>query len=1521
VTLFDQFGDGWTTGDGKTENAWLGYSLSSGRDSSTTTYVSLNCSCPKMIGCLTPSPFAVDQVIDLAVYSDETSPEFSWEIMYLAQVVQNGHLLDSYNGAFNTHMEFSYAHSTGTLSLLSKSEGRDDGIDQSDCSTSTMSLVSDLSLKGWSITDTNKQQQLSAKTPYCFHTQLPTLTPSSSPTFVPSVSPFVVPTYSPSGSPSTRPTRLPSTSPTTQPSPVFSLSSSPSASPISMWADLVDVFTSTLFSASVAQLLFSDFSLNNHQEMGCCVEWSVLLQDQVPTTLINHVPVALSVFAMSGDEMLRLSDRSDSVEVASVMRRVRCEDSSVLVGLLADLQAPHPSHSKHVCGVSEWSVLTCAGPALSSSPLLPVLCVNCSSIVSGYCDLSATDRSRLWSSLSSPASGAQSLFSISCSDAASDAVGRLSMLFVEFDERFPPPSFVSLEVMSVTDTSVEVNATMSGSGYLLCGSYLASFSVSSPSSSELSFGRAQVATRTVPSSSTSFASYSLTGLTPSSSYNIYCTTLSLTSVPMSTESMLKMSVVTKCCRLLSVVLSELVVDDVSVVGFALRLALGGDRVVGSLTVSVSGSEVSSLARREMFVPSFVSFSSSLSLSSALTYVPVPPGTYRLSISLSGSASGDYKVVFPVGDVLVVKGVEEALSAPLVQRSQFSSDGSKVTVTFTSPTNGAGALNCGLLFSLPASPRNPFSTVSSSSSFRCVWKSASSLEISSSGSSSSSLRVGSVWLLRRGMLKARCTSQLDSSCSTWSSNEPQNVTMSAPSAVQAPVVTILIASVIGPCADLIVDLTSSMGSGGRAWESVSFLVLGSSPNVSLVQDFLNSVWAEYGSSSTRSPFSVPHGFLSSGYGYTLEVRLCNFLGGCGSRVKSFVVSSSSGVPVAVLNSQSQISIFRNSTLSISGDGYTSNCGVRSRSYLTYSWSLFQPYAAIAVSASLRSLSVNPLEFRLPSYSLSVGALYIVQLTVRHSISMKISSVSVEVFVQPGDLRCVLFGEEFGLRLDGSVLLDGSGSSDSDVDLKSADYGAGSLLFEWSCFQISPFYRGDCTSLIFSSLTSSLSQAMVTVNSSSSSPASASDVFKIAMRGRAMSVEDSRRCEKIVTLSLLAPLSPVVRLAVLSLSGSGSKFNPSSKLKISGRVEMPSRGHLVWSVSDASIDLLTVSLSPASLTLPASASGVGSVNVLSLVVAENSLPHQSLLIFTLKCSLDNGYSSSSSVTVTTNSPPFGGVLEVSPLEGVILNTTFLMIASDWSDEDLPLSYQFGYLSSSSSSSSSSSFSPYSSDLIMLRSQMQLSFTSTLLPAVSSCAMVVFDQLDSSSQYLSDVSVREGEASMSASQLRVFLTNGINLSHETNNPEDLKRSLSLTSTVLNRVDCSSAPNCESLNRLSCSSMSVEGTCGPCLSGFVGLLGPSNTICSSSSERLQLSSSSRHPCVSHGDCAEALFLECNLESKFCQSIQQSCPNSCSGHGRCVFVSKYDVNVSVSECGVLMRIVCLAVTVRQALWARRPVG
>jgi hypothetical protein len=219
ITLSDQFGDGWTSGDGSTENAWFGYSFSSVTSSnddvpasSDTTYHSLNCSCPRKIGCISPSSFSSslpsgDQLIKLAIYSskaedgEEDIPvAFSWEIMYLVQVIQNGRLLGSYHGGYLTQMEFSYTHSSGTLTLSSKTDGpvgNGDAVDVSRCEDPVVvGLMSELplSLKGWSIVDIkNKHEPYLARNSLCFHSSLPP--PSAIPSPVLSMNPAAPPPF------------------------------------------------------------------------------------------------------------------------------------------------------------------------------------------------------------------------------------------------------------------------------------------------------------------------------------------------------------------------------------------------------------------------------------------------------------------------------------------------------------------------------------------------------------------------------------------------------------------------------------------------------------------------------------------------------------------------------------------------------------------------------------------------------------------------------------------------------------------------------------------------------------------------------------------------------------------------------------------------------------------------------------------------------------------------------------------------------------------------------------------------------------------------------------------------------------------------------------------------------------------------------------------------------------------------------------------------------------------------------
>lgn len=56
-----------------------------------------------------------------------------------------------------------------------------------------------------------------------------------------------------------------------------------------------------------------------------------------------------------------------------------------------------------------------------------------------------------------------------------------------------------------------------------------------------------------------------------------------------------------------------------------------------------------------------------------------------------------------------------------------------------------------------------------------------------------------------------------------------------------------------------------------------------------------------------------------------------------------------------------------------------------------------------------------------------------------------------------------------------------------------------------------------------------------------------------------------------------------------------------------------------------------------------------------------------------------------------------------------------------------------------------------------------------------------------------------------------------------------LDVASSTLNAANCTAAPDCEALNRDECGANGLreENTCGECLSGTVGVLGPHNSLC----------------------------------------------------------------------------------------------
>jgi len=151
------------------------------------------------------------------------------------------------------------------------------------------------------------------------------------------------------------------------------------------------------------------------------------------------------------------------------------------------------------------------------------------------------------------------------------------------------------------------------------------------------------------------------------------------------------------------------------------------------------------------------------------------------------------------------------------------------------------------------------------------------------------------------------------------------------------------------------------------------------------------------------------------------------------------------------------------------------------------------------------------------------------------------------------------------------------------------------------------------------------------------------------------------------------------------------------------------------------------------------------------------------------------------VTTNGPPTPGLFTVSPSTGIELSDSFLFAASQWSDQELPLSYVFGF------------HSPSDYSLILsIRSLSEIAFASSTLPAGLAtnghtivCVTKVYDSYDAYATATFNVTVQAISSDTDA-LLQEQLSNSVG------STDSMKQVLSLSSAVLNRSNCTA--NCTS-------------------------------------------------------------------------------------------------------------------------------
>eukprot|EP01032_Pedospumella_encystans_P015560 gene15560-17788_t len=259
-----------------------------------------------------------------------------------------------------------------------------------------------------------------------------------------------------------------------------------------------------------------------------------------------------------------------------------------------------------------------------------------------------------------------------------------------------------------------------------------------------------------------------------------------------------------------------------------------------------------------------------------------------------------------------------------------------------------------------------------------------------------------------------------------------------------------------------------------------------------------------------------------------------------------------------------------------------------------------------------------------------------------------------------------------------------------------------------------------------------------------------------------------------------------------------------------------------------------------------------------------------------SADTSLASVNEIVVTVNSAPTGGKITSDPVQGTALFTTFSIISSEWSDVDMPLTYDFAHFISVNI--------PVMS--ISLRSSSNV--VSTELPegsAGASFVVTIINNIYDSSLAYTNVNSSVIVTADDSIDPTAYFKAQTSLYGSTFDTSKATAALNTVAVTVNRVNCSLVPvaYCESLNRQACEL--TPQTCSSCLPGFAGRSGNANSLCFNSTANATVARLNE-PCLSDSQCFFGSCVDnvCVAPVKTCPS---SSPDVCSGHGVCTYLDQ----------------------------------
>ena len=945
------------------------------------------------------------------------------------------------------------------------------------------------------------------------------------------------------------------------------------------------------------------------------------------------------------------------------------------------------------------------------------------------------------------------------------------------------------------------------------------------------------------------ATLTFTGLVPNTMMNMYCVTRSSTGVITTSYNQLYRNVrnaTTLCCRQVYASLTTSRMRSDQTMYGALEVtwdALPSSAITMALTALFTPAGSSAARTVRPFLPPSLIISPDTKGSKLVASLSqLDAGTYTLTLTAAGTGSDVYNVVYGLSSFVVIDAnINYQPPTPQLVSSIFSNDGESIVMLFSSKTDrGAGAgvgrsFKCNILFAFAGSAQSS-----------CVWRDESS--VLARISSLSNVVPGNNVSLVGGLVRAACESVKDQTqCKTWNTTKTTVVQILPPAAPITPSAVLSAPTVISVCDRFVLDLSQSKGSGGRPWQAVEVSISGGGTdatdgqarNISKLQTFFASTYRY------DPPSAVPPGLFEVQVGakpYVLTVRVCNFLGTCSPTSTMSVSVTSLVAPVVAIVGKKTRTMFRSESLTLYSNAYVSTCGQQqSTRGLRYTWQVIQDGDVLP---KITSTSVQPGVFQLHPNVLTAKSAYTVSLSVSHSISGLSSSTFVNIFVAQSALVPIISGGSTRtLRIGDTTSLDARGSFDPD------DGVTHGLAFEWACTMTRPVRPGACGVVIGTD--TAMGVAVLTaadptlVNSTSIITVTVSDPVT------------TRSAQASVQVTLTAPGSPVVAVA-----SAVTKIASHQKLRLFGVVQLFASSTLSWAVDDPSLDLAKISMSRVSMQ---AAAGKHTFN---LLLSANTLPKATDLTFTLAA---GGVESSISVKVVGS--PIPGLFKASPATGRELSDVFYFSASSWKDDELPLSYSFGFLTAGN-------------DVMGVQSRSELPYASSQLPRGLSTKnneidlrLTVFNSLDSMTIAWATVTV--SPVKLTAAAFEVMVSEQLSHTTAESITEMTKNFLANAAAVINAVNCSLSPNCISLGREECSL--TAHTCGPCLEGLLGDSGADNSLCLSPDEvgdsgREDADTTSFVACASDSDCQSVQV----CDQGRCQMPQKECPQDCWGRGVC---------------------------------------